>query len=184
MTYRNPVIPGLYPDPSVCRVGDDFFLVASSFILAPGVPIFRSSNLVDGRRQQHHHCRASARFVSGSAAEAGLTIWLDEHAHYDVAVRGERVVARSCVGTVRTIVGDAARPTGPVALTVETGPHVHAPDSISLGFHDDSGAAHTLARLDGRYLSSEVTGGFLGRLIGMYSVGGEATFDWFDYREA
>ena len=29
--YMNPVIPGYYPDPSVCRVGDDFYLVNSSF---------------------------------------------------------------------------------------------------------------------------------------------------------
>ena len=47
MTYRNPVIPGFQPDPSVCRVGNEFFLVTSSFIYSPGVPIFRSSNLVD-----------------------------------------------------------------------------------------------------------------------------------------
>ncbi len=38
MTYRNPVIPGFHPDPSVCRVGNDFFLVASSFTYFPGVP--------------------------------------------------------------------------------------------------------------------------------------------------
>ena len=29
-----------------------------------------------------------------------------------------------------------------------------------------------------------MTGGFLGRMIGMYAVGGEAAFDWFDYEEA
>ena len=40
------------------------------------------------------------------------------------------------------------------------------------------------AQLDGRYLSTEVTGGFLGRMIGMYAVGGDAAFDWFDYEEA
>ena len=46
MSYRNPVTTGFHPDPSVCRAGNDF-LVASSFILSLGVPIFRSSNLVD-----------------------------------------------------------------------------------------------------------------------------------------
>ena len=45
--YRNPIIPGFHPDPSVCRVGDEYFLVASSFTWFPGVPIFRSPNLVD-----------------------------------------------------------------------------------------------------------------------------------------
>lgn len=31
LRYRNPVIPGYYPDPSVCRVGEDYYLVNSSF---------------------------------------------------------------------------------------------------------------------------------------------------------
>ena len=44
--YRNPVIPGFHPDPSVCRVGKDFYLVNSSFQYFPGVPIFHSNDLV------------------------------------------------------------------------------------------------------------------------------------------
>ena len=49
--YRNPVIPGYHPDPSVCRVGDTFYLVNSSFQYFPGVPIFQSKDLVHW--QQH-----------------------------------------------------------------------------------------------------------------------------------
>jgi len=45
--YRNPVIPGFHPDPSVCRVGQDYYLVTSSFEYSPGVPLFHSRNLVD-----------------------------------------------------------------------------------------------------------------------------------------
>ena len=44
---RNPVIPGYHPDPSVCRVGDDFYLVHSSFQYFPGVPIYHSKDLVN-----------------------------------------------------------------------------------------------------------------------------------------
>ena len=44
--YRNPVIPGYHPDPSVCRVGDTFYLVNSSFQYYPGVPIFQSKDMV------------------------------------------------------------------------------------------------------------------------------------------
>ena len=44
--YSNPVIPGFHPDPSVCRVGDDYYLVTSSFTYFPGVPIFHSRDLV------------------------------------------------------------------------------------------------------------------------------------------
>lgn len=41
----NPVIPGFYPDPSICRVGDDYYLACSSFELCPGVPVFHSRDL-------------------------------------------------------------------------------------------------------------------------------------------
>ena len=92
-------------------------------------------------------------------------------------------MARARIGSLDTIVGDAPCPSGPVVLTVATGPHAHGPDTVSLGYEDERGAA-PLAQLDGRYLSTEVTGGFLGRMIGMFAVGGEAAFDWFDYEEA
>jgi xylan 1,4-beta-xylosidase len=136
-----------------------------------------------GRRQQHHHCRASALVEGGAASEAGLTIWLDGQAHYDVAIRGNRVIARARVGSLDAVVGETTLPKDPLVLTIETGPHVHGPDTVSLGYLDDDGTAQTLAALDGRYLSSEVTGGFLGRMIGMYAVGGDAAVDWFDYEE-
>ena len=41
----NPIIPGFHPDPSVCRVGNDFYLVNSSFQYFPGVPIYHSRDL-------------------------------------------------------------------------------------------------------------------------------------------
>ena len=42
---KNPILPGFYPDPSICRVGKDFYLVCSSFELWPGIPIFHSLDL-------------------------------------------------------------------------------------------------------------------------------------------
>ncbi|RYY29412.1 MAG: glycoside hydrolase family 43 protein [Sphingomonadales bacterium] len=45
--YRNPILRGFYPDPSVTRVGDDFYLVTSTFSYFPGIPVFHSKNLVD-----------------------------------------------------------------------------------------------------------------------------------------
>lgn len=41
----NPILPGFYPDPSICRVGDDFYMVTSSFSYFPGVPVFHSRDL-------------------------------------------------------------------------------------------------------------------------------------------
>ncbi len=42
---QNPILPGFYPDPSICRVGEDFYLATSSFAFYPGVPIFHSKDL-------------------------------------------------------------------------------------------------------------------------------------------
>ena len=47
ITYKNPIIPGFYPDPSVCRVGNDYYLINSSFGYFPGVPIFHSKDLIN-----------------------------------------------------------------------------------------------------------------------------------------
>ena len=46
-TYKNPIIHADYSDPDVIRVGDDFYLVASSFNVAPGLPILHSKDLVN-----------------------------------------------------------------------------------------------------------------------------------------
>jgi xylan 1,4-beta-xylosidase len=44
--YRNPILAGFYPDPSIARAGDKFYLVNSTFAYFPGIPIFESSDLV------------------------------------------------------------------------------------------------------------------------------------------
>jgi xylan 1,4-beta-xylosidase len=44
--FKNPVLSGFYPDPSVCRVGEDYYLVNSSFHYFPGVPIHHSKDLI------------------------------------------------------------------------------------------------------------------------------------------
>lgn len=45
--FSNPIIPGGYPDPSICRVGDDYYIVNSSFEYYPGLPIHHSKDLVN-----------------------------------------------------------------------------------------------------------------------------------------
>ncbi len=45
--FVNPIIPGGYPDPSICRVGGDFYIVNSSFEYYPGLPIHKSRDLVN-----------------------------------------------------------------------------------------------------------------------------------------
>lgn len=45
MNVKNPIMPGFYPDPSMCVVGDDFYLVNSSFTYFPGLPVMHSKDL-------------------------------------------------------------------------------------------------------------------------------------------
>jgi alpha-N-arabinofuranosidase len=52
-TFTNPVIPGFYPDPSICRVKADYYLVTSTFEFFPGVPIFHSRDLVNWKQIGH-----------------------------------------------------------------------------------------------------------------------------------
>jgi xylan 1,4-beta-xylosidase len=67
-----PVIPGFHPDPSVVRVGADYYLVTSSFEYAPGVPIFHSRDLVEWEQIGHVLDRATQLDVSAAGASGGI----------------------------------------------------------------------------------------------------------------
>jgi xylan 1,4-beta-xylosidase len=71
-TYRNPIIPGFYPDPSICRVGEDYYLVTSTFEYFPGLPIFHSRDLVHWRQIGHVLDRPSQLPLDGIEPSAGL----------------------------------------------------------------------------------------------------------------
>jgi len=47
MNYKNPIIPGFYPDPSICKAGDTYYIVCSSFQYFPGIPLFESKDLIN-----------------------------------------------------------------------------------------------------------------------------------------
>jgi xylan 1,4-beta-xylosidase len=71
-TFRNPILPGFYPDPSICRVGDDFYLINSTFEFFPGLPIHHSRDLVHWRPVGHVLTRPSQLNLDGIRASAGL----------------------------------------------------------------------------------------------------------------
>ena len=52
-TFTNPIITGGYPDPSICKVGDTFYLVNSSFEYFPGLPIHKSKDLINWKLIGH-----------------------------------------------------------------------------------------------------------------------------------
>ena len=71
-TFRNPIIPGFYPDPSICRVGNDYYLVTSTFEYFPGIPIFHSRDLVNWRQIGHALSRPSQLNLDGLPYSSGL----------------------------------------------------------------------------------------------------------------
>lgn len=70
--FSNPILSGFYPDPSICRAGDDFFLVNSSFEYFPGVPIFHSRDLWHWRQIGHCLTRPSQLPLQGVRASGGI----------------------------------------------------------------------------------------------------------------
>jgi len=140
-----------------------------------------------GRRQQHLSCRVRVLADHGEG-RGGLSLRLDEQHHYDLeAGDGEvRVVAR--IGSLRPTVAALPAPAEPIRLRIEvlaSAPGFEhprkEPDVVRLGIERSGGGFEVLAELDGRYLSTEVAGGFTGRVIGMYAATGTVRFDWFDY---
>lgn len=72
MKITNPVIPGFYPDPSICRVGQDYFLVTSSFEYFPGVPLFHSRDLLHWRQIGHCLTRPSQLPLNNFRPSGGI----------------------------------------------------------------------------------------------------------------
>ncbi len=83
--YRNPIIPGFHPDPSVCRVGDTFYLVNSSFQYFPGVPIFQSKDMIHWEQIGNVLDRESQIPLKGATSWQGIyapTIRYHEGTYY------------------------------------------------------------------------------------------------------
>lgn len=140
-----------------------------------------------GRRQEQHDVRVRA-LVDAGQGRGGLAVRLDEQHHYEVEADAGEVCVRARIGPLSQRL--ASRPAaGPVVLRIETwasGPGMdhprQEPDVVRLGFEASDGEFVVLAELDGRYLSTEVTGGFTGRVIGCYATAGVIAVDWYDYR--
>src|SRR5215471_11865365 len=71
-TFQNPLIPGFYPDPSICRAGEDYFIVNSSFEFFPGVPIFHSKDLVHWHQIGYCLTRKSQLKLEHAGASRGI----------------------------------------------------------------------------------------------------------------
>ena len=69
---KNPILPGFYPDPSICRVGNDYYLVNSSFSYFPGVPVFHSTDIVHWQQIGHVLDRSSQLKLNKHGISEGI----------------------------------------------------------------------------------------------------------------
>ncbi|MEU1105020.1 glycoside hydrolase family 43 protein [Streptomyces tibetensis] len=138
-----------------------------------------------GRRQQHLACEARTR-IDAEQGRGGLAVHLDDRHHYEIEASAGQVRVLARVGPLRSVLASRPTPAGPVVLGVrvskapDQGPRT-GPDTLTFGVEEPDGTFAELGALDGRYLSTEVAGGFTGRVIGMYAAAGTVHFDWFDY---
>ncbi len=72
VTALNPVLSGFYPDPSICRAGEDYYIVNSSFAYFPGVPIFHSKDLAHWEQVGNILDREEQLPLSGSEISEGI----------------------------------------------------------------------------------------------------------------
>lgn len=70
--FYNPILQGCYPDPSITRKGEDYYLVTSTFAMFPGVPIFHSKDLVNWKQIGHVLDRVSQLEVHDCGISAGI----------------------------------------------------------------------------------------------------------------
>lgn len=71
--HRNPILPGFNPDPSLVRVGEDYYLTTSTFEYYPGLPLFHSVDLKTWTLIGHALTRPSQ--LNLRTGEPGSGIW-------------------------------------------------------------------------------------------------------------
>ncbi|WP_202390734.1 glycoside hydrolase family 43 protein [Flavobacterium sp. Sd200] len=101
------MLPGFNPDPSVCRVGDDYYLVTSSFVWFPGIPVYHSKDLVNWELIGHGITRSSQADFTGLKDKDG--IWAVTIRHHD----GLFYLITTCSGCGGNFYITAKDPAGP-----------------------------------------------------------------------
>lgn len=117
--------------------------------------------------RQRDFCADISCSVSINSGEAGITFYMDENHHYDIAVRstdeGYEAILKLNIGDIKTVQNSVKLSGNSAILKINA-------DNFSYSFSVDSGDSSVwLGSAQTRYLSSEVAGGFTGVVIGLYA---------------
>lgn len=105
--YRNPILSGYYPDPSITRVNDDYYLVTSSFAHFPGLPVWQSKDLVHWTQIGNAIDRPGQLDFSGRAVSEA--VFAPDISYHD----GTFYIVNTCVACRGNFVITARNPAGP-----------------------------------------------------------------------
>ncbi|MCG6901336.1 MAG: glycoside hydrolase family 43 protein [Rhodobacter sp.] len=138
---RNPVLPGFNPDPSICRVGADYYIATSTFEWYPGVQIHHSRDLVNWRLAARPLRRAAQLDMRGNPDSCGVWAPCLSHADglfwlvYTDMKRNEGAFkdSHNYIVTCETIEGDWSDPV-----------YVNSSGFDPSLFHDDDGRKYFL----------------------------------------
>jgi alpha-N-arabinofuranosidase len=106
-SYRNPNLPGFQPDPSIVRVGADFYLVNSTFAWFPGIPVYHSRDLVNWRQIGNAIDRPGMLDFHGLGIERG--VFAPSISWHD----GTFYILNTCVDCGGNFLITAKNPSGP-----------------------------------------------------------------------
>lgn len=141
-------------------------------------------------RTRDEHWRVDVTVDTGSDGTARFVLRLDDTHWYALDVDATNVTVRARIGTLGQSVAQSPRDSHDTAvrLFMRTTPAVSShpalptdPDLIDLGYLDGEQEV-VVATLEGRYLSSEVAGGFTGRVVGMQALQANVNLRRFEYR--
>lgn len=152
--YRNPIRSGFFPDPSICRVGDDYYMANSSFIFFPCIPISHSKDLIHW--EIIGHAITDPNWAGLDELDGGRGYWAPDISYYNGKFYIAATYRLNDTGPVyrRQIVVSSDKPQGPYSEPVFIDE-----DGIDPGlFNDDDGRRYMLLNRGARIFELDKTG--------------------------
>lgn len=152
--YKNPIRTGMFPDPSIVRVGEDYYMVNSSFIYFPCIPISHSRDLIHW--QIIGHAITNPKWAMLDDLEGGRGYWAPDISYYEGRFYITATYRLNDTGTVyrKQTVVSSGKPEGPY-----TKPALIDEDGIDPSiFNDDDGRRYMLLNRGARIFELDKTG--------------------------
>lgn len=154
-TYHNPIRTGMHPDPSIIRVGNDYYMANSTFIFFPCIPISHSTDLIHW--EIIGHAITNPEWAHIDDLEGGRGYWAPDISYKDGKFYVTATLRLNDTGVVRRrqIVVSADNPEGPYSE-----PFFIEEDGIDPSlFHDDDGRSYMLLNRGARILELDLENG-------------------------